>query len=258
MPIQRYNDKSVDFQSAVFQRRDEAQFAASKAIGAINMIPGIVGNWSMATLGATLVPDLSGFGMSLTQSGSPVPGNTGIAQHIIFDGTNDYLYRASEANIVPGRKLALGGWFNFNALGSTESLITKWYMTGAQNQFSLYKKDTNVIRFAISDDGSTESDYIDSTETIAINTWYYIAGYYTANTELALVVNKNWYSNVTSIPATIFAGTVDFTIGATLGASVSRYFNGNAMLCWLATRFADMPRAALNTIYEQTRAIFGI
>ena len=257
MPVQQYNSEGVSLQAAVFQRRHEANFAFAKAPGAINMIPGIAGSWLMSSRGSTTIPDNTGLGMALTQNGSPAVGNIGIAQYMIFDGNNDYLSRTSEANILPSTNFALGGWFYFSATGA-RALMAKWTASfGAIYQFRLYKHTDETIHLGISTDGLTETQAVASTETITLNTWYYIAGFYKGSSELAVCVNKNWYSNVTAIPASISAVTPAFTIGAYSGTSPT-YFSGRGMLFWLSMRFSDMPRATINTVYENTRALLGV
>lgn len=258
MPIQQYNDQGVDLLASVFQRRDEANFALSKAYGIINMIPGVVGNWTLASVGATTVPDGTGNGQSLTISGSPTPGNVGIAQYLSFNGSTDYLYRASGSTILPSTNFACGGWFRFAGVpGSTEGLIGKWVAATGQRQFTLRKTSTDIARLSISTDGTNATQTVDSDTAIVFNRWNYIAGYYLASDVLALCVNNNWYYNTTSIPASLFAGTDRLEVG--LGAG--NYFAGDAMLCWLAMRFSGISsanvRGIVRAVYEQTRAIFG-
>lgn len=254
MPLQNYNDQGVNLQAAIFQRRNEPNFAFSKAMGALTMIPGVVGAWSLATLGSTLVPDATGLGMALTINGGITPGNVGIAQYLDFNGTTGYLSRANEANILPSTNFACGGWFRFDELGSADGLIVKWDI-GNNKQFALFKTNTDTVRLSITTTGVAATQNVESTETLLVDTWYYIAGYYLGGTELAICINKTWYSNTTAIPASLFAGTAALEIGRVTGAN---YFNGKAMLCWLAMRFATMPQATINTIYEQTRALFAV
>jgi hypothetical protein len=93
---------------------------------------------------------------------------------------------------------------------------------------------------------------VTSTIPAFANSWGWIVGRFTPGTELAIWVNETKTVNTTTIPASIFSGTSPFHIGNgdgnALDGAVSLQF-----LC--ASALSD---AVINSLFHQTRAMFGV
>jgi hypothetical protein len=257
MDLQKRNAELVDQLKTDFVGRNEPNVAWGNAISNFLMLPGLRGFWPLSTYdqnGDTY--DLSGQGRKLSYNGNPVYQNTGLIPWLSLDGTGDYLSRADEASLdITGLEtmvsiagLTLGGWYNFTNLARAEGGISKW-VTAANNSYALYKSVANVLNFIITNDGSTQI-FVSSSVSATANKWLYWVGRYVPSIELAVWVNSTKTVNTTAIPASIFSGTSPLTIGTgpDMAGKISLQF-----LC--ASALSD---AVINSLFHQTRALFGV
>lgn len=256
MPVQDYQVGTNDLVSAMFQRRYEPNFAFVNALGCLGMVAQVRGIWPCSSVeeGGNLV-DMAGQGRILTNNNAATFGLAGLASYAALNGTTQYFSRADELGLDITGGLALGGWFYFEtgSLGAnTQGLISKWYETGNQRAYRLYKDTSDKIVFSVSGDGTAVVSAT-STATLTESAWHWCAGYFTPSTAMGVVVNKAWDRNTTSIPASIFNSSENFVVGRTNRAN---YLKGRFALPWIAAD--DNNEAILGVLYEQTRAMFGV
>jgi len=280
MAIQKRNDEMVDLLAADFQRRYEMQFALANACSMFQQLPGLRGFWPMSacTAGAANAIDQSGHAHHLTRAGNPIYGldlitDRSLAAYLRFDGTGDYLSRADEANLdITGtesyfasqastsgaaRGLTLGGWFRPELDTANELLISKWGVAG-QRSYNLRVAGAvagDPVTFYICDDG-TNTDRVDSTTGYTVDTWQFMAGRFNdgdTGMELAVWLNDEQTTAATA-RASIFNSTAPFNISGSNNGSA--LYTGRASLCFLCA--AALPDVVLWTLYQQTRALFGV
>jgi len=209
-------------------------------------------------------------GYHLIMSGSPVPqvDNDRLASVLDFVRTsNQYIYYpdvshfdviANEAHI-DSNGLTFGGWFNFDSYAGTaaEGLISKWYETGNQRAYRIYRStNTGAISVQVSGDGAAvdTTTIAGATYGIANDNWYFIVGRFRPGKELKLWVNTTIASyTATSIPAalTIYNSTEPFEIGRTNRAN---YFDGQAALCFVAASI--VPDYLIWSLWQHSRWLF--
>jgi len=248
MPIQYYNDQNIDLLAAVFQRRYEPNFALANALSVLAALPGMRMVWGMGGRDSNAVVDNAGMGRVGAINGVTF-GVSGIAAYADFDGVNDYLRRPDEDGLRITGALTIGAWVYFDAAGEA-GILSKWLAAGNLRCYRLIRTAGGLIEFAISADG-TATTVVDSA-AVSDSTWYFVAGSYDPSTSLKVYVNRTAVSNVTSIPAAIYASTADFEGGRTDAGS---YMNGRQAFSFVAA--STLTAAQLGVIYEQTRALFG-
>lgn len=220
-------------------------------------LPGLVGLWPLNNYGASgNVYDLSGQARTLTKSGTVVP--TVQEPAILYqDFQGGYFQRADEADLSITGNLTVGGWFWVDAIDTTSrGLIGKSNSTGNQRSYTLFKTNSDVLRFQVSSDG-TATTLIDSA-TPPVDQWIFVVGRYQASTRLDLFLGAGprltVTTNTTSIPASLFDSTAPFEIGAVNnGANV---WDGRARMCFL-TR-ARVRDDHLNHLFQVGRGVMGI
>jgi len=226
-------------------------------------LPGLRGFWPMGDYneGASAY-DLSEQGRVLTDNGNPQYSYDGIVPYIDLDGNNDFLFRNNEAGlsitatetyVAPAvRGLTLGGWFWFGHVGSLTGLVTKWTATGNQRSYRLYMNNAGNILLGISVDGIVEAS-VASVAAPVVGSWYFLAGRFIPNTELAVFVNEEETAGGIP-PASIFSSTVQFQVGSIY--LTINWLLGRASLVFLcATALSD---AIIYSAFQQTRGAFRV
>lgn len=228
-------------------------------------LPGLRGCWPVAgvTTGGDLY-DASGQGRILTEHGNPVIGlYNGVAPYYEYDGTGDYHERADESSLdITGTEtyidgsiqgLTLLGWFWFDEWpGSSRGIMGKWNTSGNDRSYGLHLETAPAIQAAVSSDGTAETT-VDSTITLALDTWYFLAMRFTPSTELALWVDDNKTTETSSIPASIDVNSSDFEIASKDGGSLfmtGRYSLG-ALYC------VALPDRTIARLYNRGLPLFS-
>ena len=260
-----YNPQLVDNMSAKFRRLNNPAHAMADAIGMLQMFPGIRGIWTGGAIGASgglreLINDLH-----LTNNNNPLFGyNTNtLISRVQYNGTNQYHSRASEAafNITgtesyvatAQRGLTIGAWVRFdNNATATEMIASKW-QGGANLSYALHRLSTGVLRFAISNDGSTQVN-ADTSATMTSGNPYFVCGRFTPSTSLGARINGTNVPNTTSIPASVFSGSSDFCIAA--NGTGANYLDGSVLLTFLCA--AAVPDIFIDTYFQMTAPLFGV
>lgn len=274
--LQQQNAQNVDLLRAYFQHRSEPNYAWSRAISIYLALPALRGFWPMSAVdytAVTRVSDMSGKSTNPLQSNNtPLFGYDSLAPYVEFDGINQYLSRAdlgaanwadvtgTEAYIVAAQRgLTLGGWFRFNAAaGANQEMLMAKDAGGAAGTYSYRLRRNNaagggrIVFFVAS--GGALTNVGNVTLVPSATTWYFIVGRFEPSTALTVFVNDTSDQNLVAIPAAIDDSTAAFTIGAR--AVPDQYFPGRASMCFLCA--AQLSDAIILSLYEQTRALYGV
>ena len=227
-------------------------------------LPGLRGFWPMSAFDASAnVFDQSGNVRTMAAAGTPRFGYDGLAPYAEFDGSGDYLTRADETAldvtggesyvVTPG--LTLGGWFYFdNAASANEGLITKW-LASANLSYMLCRTSGGVGAIQVTSDGTSGTQVTSAASVLCtVAGWNFIAGRVVPSTTLDLWQNGTQYTNSTSIPAAIHAGSANFVIGGWSGGT--GLLTGRASLCFLCA--AALSDDIVSALYQRTRPLFGV
>lgn len=215
-------------------------------------IPGLRGYWTLGSQdenGDTY--DISGQGRTLTGSADPVLGQTGLIAYSDFTRASSQSYtRADEAGLDITGNLTLGCWVQFDAAstGAYVGMLTKWETD--KKSYALYKSDGDVIYAAVSTDCTTTFSIGDAAANYATGKWFFVLGRFIPSTELALFVNGTWYSNTTSVPASICDSAAAFNVGNLNGS----YLDGRMCHAFLSA-FA-LSDTYIEAYYAHTKALF--
>lgn len=217
-------------------------------------LPALRAYWPMSAvnyLGRAI--DHSNASVFLQRQGAPTYGFDGNA-YAQLGVANDFLYTASseldftgtEAWIDSGiRGLTLGGWFKIDATpGANSGLISK-HKASPQYGFDLYWTTANAPTVYLSGNGTTGVTVAHTTKLI--ETWYFIVARFTPSTELAIFVNTDKVTNITSIPASVNVSTQNFEIGRDNDDN-ARIIEGKARDVFICA--AALSDATLSALYQ--------
>lgn len=233
-------------------------------------LPGLVGFWPMSSVQRSTgnAYDLSGQGRTLTRNGNPAyTFFNGLVPYIDLDGTGDFLSRADETDLDilgdgeggvftnPGAAgLTMGGWYWIDTTGADRIFASKFNVTGNQRSYIIYRDEVaTVYRFIVSSDG-TATTSVDSSVATATGTWIFAVGRFTPSTEIAVFINSTKDINTTSIPASIFASTAGFLIGAASAGAV--LLDGRAALVFLCAN--SLGDDLISSLFSTSRILFEV
>lgn len=249
------NNQQVEMLKGTFVPRNDPILAWSRAISSMQLLPGLRGLWGMGSVDETgAVYDHSGQGRTLTNNSATQFGvYNNLVPYMIGDGSADYLSRADAAGTSITGALTLYAWVWTDAIPpSGNRHVIGQYAAAPNRSYRLYLTNSGSLRGAMSTNGTTEVA-VSSDVPLVANIWFHQVLRYTPSTELAVFINGIKKSNTSSIPATIFDGSVAFTIGAQ--ATPDENLDGRATLCGLyAAVHSD---AAIQSVYHSQRSIFS-
>jgi hypothetical protein len=277
MATQIRNADMVDLLRADFFARNEPNASWSHAVSDHMLLPALRGFWPMSANHAAVGQPISyyvddiGCDYDLAVVNNPLLrlGERGLPPTVQFAGNNYLTYGAAdlqhgilgtEANVLATQRgLSLGGWFKFTELAGVQGLISKWQsVISDERAYRLYKDATHHIVFEISDDGIV-SNLVQSTGTVAINTWYHCVGRFVPSRALDVYIDAAPTTAATAMVA-IHNCTEPFEIGRT---DRGNYFIGEASLCWLAASMAWDSNASTRgvipfALFEHSKRMFNV
>lgn len=264
--VQEQNAELVALMSAYFWGRNESNVAWRHAVSSILALPALRAFWPMSSVDYTVASrtrDIAGGGYHLSDNNTPVFGYDQLAPHVEFDGVNQYLSRADggaanwaditgiEAYVAAAQRgLTLGGWFYFDVLGTTATLLSKWG-AGGQQSYLLQRQAANTARFAVHSGAVFASSGV---IPVVTSTWYFMVGRFIPSTEVNIFVNDNASPVVAGIPAALADSTIGFSVGAR--AVPSDYLDGRASLCFLCA--AALSDSIISALFHQTRKLYNV
>lgn len=249
------NTQMQDMLDARYVPRRDMLHQYGNALSTLMFLPSLRGVWGMGSRDENgNVYDVSGQGRTLTNVSSMTFGiRNKLIPYGIHDASADLLRRTSEAALQIAGRITLGGWFYATtaALGSAQGLIGKWLSAGNQQSYLLNLTAGGAVRAHVSSTGANDTTVDNAVVSDA--TWFHAVLKYIPSTSLSVFLNGVEVENTTSIPASIFASTANFEIGAY--STGSFVLGGRSTLCFLCATALD--GAAIQSVYYSQRAMFG-
>lgn len=163
-----------------------------------------------------------------------IPANAGIASGSArdgnlctsFNGTSQYLSRASTASLVTGDiDFTIWGWVNLNSKSSEQALVSKYNTASNAREWLVeYKDTTDRFRFAVTSDGSAGTLVTVDENTLgspSVNGWYFfIAWHDSVNNQIGISINNNAGTTQSHTLGVFSSSTASFAIGAIDGGSL--------------------------------------
>lgn len=231
-------------------------------------LPMLRGAWVGSVASGGTWHDISGHGNHLSYQGNPQHSYDGLVPYWDLDGTGDYFNITDAASgndfdvlgtetyvAAAARGLTMGGWAWIDVLGDYERFMAKW---GASGQYA-YEICQDVvgnarILFVISSNGVVQTQVASSGQSLTTGIWHFIVVRFDPGEELALFLDSTKYTNTTSIPASIFNSSADFTIGAGHGGAYP--MDGRASCCFGCA--AALSDGQISNVFERTRGAFEV
>jgi len=194
--------------------------------------------------------DLSGNGNNGTLTNGPTFNASNMGS-IVFDGTNDYIYRSSLNNFNSSTYTILL-WGKFVSVSSSGVLFSLGRSSGdADTEAQLYYNNSRLVYWDFA--GSIAFNFIQSSGTLSTNVYQYL-GFTKNSTNGTFYING--YSSGTGTAAfDANISTNDFTIGADIRDSIN-YINGNISQFLIYNRVLTASEVLQN--YNATKSRFGL
>ena len=173
--------------------------------------------------------------------------------HDFVRANSEYFGIADAAGLDITANLTLGCWVYFDAESTdvVTGIMSKWYETGNQRAFVIYKSAANKIVFSVSVDGSAVISVDDLGASYVVGQWFYVVGRYTPSEELALFVNGMWYQNITSIPASLMNSSEPFELGR---YNRTNYLDGRMSQSFLCAY--SVPSRFICSMFSHAKALY--
>ena len=256
------NDEAFNRLLSEFQQTNDGSFAWESAISAAMYLPALRGLWPMSSWGTSLVYDLSGNVLSLTNSGAQADASNGNIPCANFASAgSDRLYRSDEAALdILGteayvtsayRGLTMGTWLRATTSPADMMIMGKWAYSGNERSYNLRFNASSQPAAYISVDGTASTIEAHSTAVVH-SEWHFVCMRFDPSANLAIWLDDNKEENTTSIPASINNSTADFEIASFNNGE--SYFDGRISLAFLCA--AALSDAAVRRLYYRTRPAF--
>lgn len=182
----------------------------------------------------------------LTHEGTVDQGSYGIAPYVAYNGSTNYSQRPAGA-LLGINGLTAGGWFQMT---SGDSLMGVW-SAGANQCWRLFVNGS-VPTFYVS--GTGANSFSVASATITVGQWYFVVGRYTPSTEIAIFLSGAKYTSTTTIPASLFAASANFSIGSNSGGT--ELLTGKASMCFVSHE--PISDDYINILFQIGRTVFGV
>jgi hypothetical protein len=219
-------------------------------------------------LAAEQARDVSGNRVHLDNNDASLFGYTNLIPWVEFDGGADFLdsadtgaggeldFTGTEAYISSSlRGLTIGAWVYFaDAASADEVIMAKWDGGGNQRSYRLARDAAGTLSFSVSVDGTAVTTVTSTGTTIPATTWTWVVGRFDPSTELKCFINFDEFTNTTSIPASIFDSSADFTIGR--ADDPSDWMDGRVSMAFAAACLVS--DSIVLQCFEQSRVAYGV
>lgn len=269
------NDGFNNQQALSFLTRNDPLNRWGNIASSYLMLPALRGLWINSVSPNVLLSasaglmDISGGNNRIGSANTPMYDFENLIPYVELDGSSQYFaltdatsnnsfdILGTEAYIgTPG--LTFGMWTKIDAIDPTNqnTIMAKFETTGNQRSYMLYMAGggaNDFYSFNISNTGADGFTVNSSVTVTPATQWYLVIGRFVPSTSLDIYVNGTKDTNTTSIPASIFNSSANFTIGAI--NTPARYFDGK-----LSTGFvcaAALSDSIISALFEQTRIPFG-
>lgn len=263
MPVNRRNWAASKLMQPDNQSRFDPALGFAEADTLFQSLTSLVGFWPGSCRGSSSSSgtELSDKGprlLHLAVNGAPAltVNPDMLAVYHQYDGSADWFSHATAASFDITGHLTIASWVKFDTSGGSDEVVAaKWGASGNRS-YRLYRNAAGNGVFEVSSNGTAVTSVTTGSALIA-GRWYFLAGRLSLASQLRIwygsISDLNSNENMTSIPASIFNSTADFTIGAQSGGS--NHMDGaigRVALC--ATNVTDVAIAAT---FHRTRAIYG-
>jgi hypothetical protein len=236
------------------------------AVPLLRMMPGVVGIWTGSTPGpAGQLVDATGNGLNLTRQNGLFGVDSGtLIPRLSFDlSVPRYWNRAyeaitsitgTEAHIIP-KGLTLLAWLHITAVGAgTQTGIAKWNPTGDQRSYALFFNNSGNTLGQISSTGAAGGIKSVTGAAYVVGSWALYVYRFIPSTEVSIWVNGTKTTDSSSVPASIFDSTADFTIGASHGGGNALSGKGGVV----ALSVEAVPDNIIDNYFQATAPPFGV
>jgi hypothetical protein len=182
------------------------------------------GLWHLDDSGTTAT-DSAPYGNNGLANGSASGGFGRFATSFSFDGVNDYVEMPDSTSLDITGPITVEAWiYRTVDSGGREELVSKWLpAAGGQRSYSLSIDANDRPTFRISRLGGGVSSTATGTTTIALDTWYHIAGTYNGSVT-RIYVNSVLEDTSANYLNGIFASVAPLRFGVESGGA--NYFAG--------------------------------
>ena len=191
----------------------------------------------------TIWKDVSGNAYNGTLTNGPT-FSTENGGSIVFDGTNDFVSVASNANILSTTAYTKMAWFYVTNFATDNNIIS----AGSSGQHAFWLFTSNKLNAGHNGNWNT----VVSTTTLSLNKWYF--GAVTFNTTTGWVLYLNGVQEATSVSTTTFTGTGTISIGSY--QNLGNYLTGRVATVGVYNRVLSASEILQNFNANRTR--FGI
>lgn len=190
---------------------------------------------------------------NFTKVATPVFTYQNLIPCVTLNGTTQYLTvdTTSTSNYSLTGALTLGAWIRTDVFGTAQAVMGRWDTNNQGYLLSVVNNDT--VKFEVSNSGADSFSKVTADpDLLPIDVWTFVCGRYTPSTEVAVWFNDTKYTNVTAIPASLYASTAAFYIGN--DALSSRYFDGYISLAFICGQ--ALPDRMIELLYYQSKSMF--
>ncbi len=193
--------------------------------------------------------DLSGNGNNATLTNGPTFSAANLGS-IVFDGTNDYIYRSSLSGFNSSTFTILL-WGKFVSVSSSGVLFNLGRSSGdADTEAQLYYNNSRLVYWDYA--GSIAFNFINSSGTLSTNVYQYLG--FTKNSTNGTFYIDGYSSGTGTAAFNANISTNDFAIGADIRDSIN-YINGNIPQFLIYNRVLTAAEVLQN--YNATKSRFG-
>jgi len=245
-------------------------------VSAFQALAGLRGFWPMTIFDSSgNAADLSGLGHDLTRNGSPQYRRLySRAWLAVDDGTMDYMSHADHADFdITGaetyirpesRGLTIGGWYNFDNLGSDVGLIGKWNTSGVNERSylidQLYSGGATVLAFRVSSDGTAAGRVnVVSSVTPGGSPWYFVCGRFVPSGDMDIFVGHadtlvlTQDTETGAAPASIHSGTASLIVGA-IDEGTTDWLDGHVGMQFVCAQ--SLIDEVITSLFEHTAPLY--
>jgi hypothetical protein len=207
--------------------------------------------------GAWVNPNIASGDYRATANGGPLVNLDGATQYFIITDAG-----WQEADTLP---IFAWRWVSLASLASDQCILAKWVTTTANRSWKLwYNSAAGAFEFVTNVTGAAAQDVpVTSIYAEAIDTWYFVGGYWLASTIQTVYVGAADDAVLTptdlvaGVSASVFDGTAPLTQGA--NGNPANYLNGRLGVGH--TRF-NVPQAGVDgyaaRLFQMTRAFYAV
>jgi len=228
-------------------------YTSGDFLGTLMSIPDLRGLWGGSFNESGNLYDYSGQGRTLTNNGTtPRLALDTCVPYASLNGSTRFFSRADEAGLDLTGSFTIGGWFYASTAATAVCMAKAGNAPTISYQIAFIAPAAQNFQFIVSSNG-TAVTAVSGTEQYVVGRWYFLMMRYDASTSLTAFINGNYYTNVTSIPASVFNSASSFRIGAN---DAGNYLNGRSSIVFAYARI--LSDTMMNNLFTISRGLYGV